>query len=114
MGSPSGGEKMPSGTSGRFTPEQRIGSRAVRGGFVAVSLDPRDLSLEHSDPFTQLALRIRIEAFLGKQRGGIAFWPRQIFVHCHAESDAAALLSMRPTAKAEIAWLAGNWGVIND
>ena len=86
----------------------------MRGGFVAVRLDPGDLGLKRSDPLSQFGLRIRIEAFLRKLVGGIAFWPGQIFVHRRAESDGAALLSMRSAARAEIAWLTGNRGGLND
>ena len=53
----------------------------MRGHFVTVRPDPRNLSLKHCDPLTQFVLRIGIKAFLGQRTGSIAFRPRQIVFH---------------------------------
>lgn len=90
---PCGGEKAGPWPSGRFTAEQHVSGGAVHGGFVAVRLDPRDFGFEQSDPFAQLAYRIRIEAFRRKQASGVDLGPGEVIFHCGAESDAMALLS---------------------
>ena len=53
----------------------------MRGHFVTVRPDPRNLRLKHGNTFTQFVLRIGIKAFLRQRAGRIAFWPRQIVFH---------------------------------
>ncbi len=63
----------------------------MRGGAVAVRLDPRDFRPQLRDPLGKLTSRIRVESLAGEQAGGVAARTGAIIVvHVREDESRAA------------------------